>query len=282
MKIVAERKKRAAQYGSKFNKAIEKLAKMRGFKRKREYLRQFHPEAKMRLGCLFSGGKDSTLALQAMLEAGFIVDCLLTVRSENPAAMLFHTPAVEITDLQADAIGLPLLSYETSGRSEAEELADLHAALENARREFQIEGVVAGALWSEYQRRRIERICNALNLKAFFPLWHLNQETAMRIAVRNFDFILTGIAAYGLDKTWLGRRISDEDVDRLVEISEKWKINVAGEGGEFETLVLDAPFFRKRIVILASEIVEEGANTARLVVKNAKLENKSEWHMIEK
>ncbi|MCU4140737.1 MAG: Asparagine synthetase B [Methanophagales archaeon] len=279
LKIVAERKKRAAQYGSKFHKAIEKLAKMRGFKRKREYLRQFHPEAKMRLGCLFSGGKDSTLALQAMLEAGFIVDCLLTVRSENPAAMLFHTPAVEITDLQADAIGLPLLSYETSGRSEAEELADLHAALEDARREFQIEGVVAGALWSEYQRRRIERICKELRLKAFFPLWHLNQETAMRIAVRNFDFILTGIAAYGLDKTWLGRRISDEDVDRLVEISEKWKINVAGEGGEFETLVLDAPFFRKRIVILASEIVEEGANTARLVVKNAKLEEKEAWEL---
>ena len=104
----------------------------------------------------------------------------------------------------------------------------------------------------------------------------------MRIAVRNFDFILTGIAAYGLDKTWLGRRISDEDVDRLVEISEKWKINVAGEGGEFETLVLDAPFFRKRIVILASEIVEEGANTARLVVKNAKLEEKEAWEVCER
>jgi diphthine-ammonia ligase len=114
----------------------------------------------------------------------------------------------------------------------------------------------------------------------------MNQETEMRLAVSNFEVILSGISAYGLDKSWLGRRITVADVDRLVALNEKIAkrfdqpflhfdaINISGEGGEFESLVLDGPIFKKRLVILESEILEEDENTARLVVKETRLEEK--------
>jgi diphthine-ammonia ligase len=278
---VASRKKRAVQYGSNFLKAIDKLARREGYKYKKDYLRSLYPSRNVKLGCLFSSGKDSTYALWHMQKAGYPVACLITLRSRNPESYMFHTPAIDVVELQAEAIGLPLIMKETEGKKE-EELEDLRHALRKAKRLYGIEGVITGALWSNYQKERIERVATGENLTVFSPLWHMNQETEMRLVVSNFEVILSGISAYGLDKSWLGRRITAADVDRLVALNEKLAerfdhpflkfdaINISGEGGEFESLVLDGPMFKKRLVILDSEIVEEDENTARLVVKEIK------------
>ncbi len=267
---VASRKKRAAQYGSNVIKAIEKLAKGSGYRYKREYLRTFYPTRDIKLGCLFSSGKDSTYALWLMLKDGYPVECLITLKSRNPASYMFHTPAVELVEQQAEAMDLPLVMKQTEGEKE-KELEDLQAALRDAKVKYGIEGVITGALWSNYQKERIEKIAAEENLKVFSPLWHINQETEMRLVVNNFDIIFSGVSAYGLDKSWLGRGITEEDVDRLVQLNKKVKMNVSGEGGEFESLVRDGPIFKKRLVVQESEIVEEDENTARLVVNKAKL-----------
>ncbi|MBA7512866.1 Amidophosphoribosyltransferase [subsurface metagenome] len=268
---VASRKKRAVQYGSNFVKAIEKLAKRKGFRYKKDFLRTFYTSRNIKLGCLFSSGKDSGYALWLMLKDGYPVECLITVKSRNPESYMFHTPAIDLVELQAEAIGLPLIMKETEGEKE-KELEDLRAALSEAKTRYGIEGVITGALWSNYQKERIERIAAEENLKVFSPLWHINQETEMRLVVTNFEVIFSGISAYGLDRSWLGRRITVEDVDRLAALDIE--MNISGEGGEFESLVLDGPMFKKRLVILKSEIVEEDENTARLVVKEAKLAGK--------
>jgi diphthine-ammonia ligase len=279
---VARRKKRAVQYGSNVVKAIERLAKRRGYRYTRDYLRTFYPSRAIKLGCLFSSGKDSAYALWLMRKAGYPVECLITIKSRNPESYMFHTPAVELVELQAEAIGLPLVTKETEGEKE-KELEDLRAAFREAKVRYGIEGVITGALWSAYQKERIERIAMEENLTVFSPLWHINQETELRLIVSNFEVIFTGIGAYGLDRSWLGRKITPEDVDRLVELNTKivkcadrsvrrfGGLNIAGEGGEFESLVLDGPPFKKRLVIVESEILEEDENTARLVVKEAKL-----------
>ncbi len=290
---VAGRKKRAVQYGSNVVKAIEKLAKRKGYRYKRDYLRTFYPSRDIKLGCLFSSGKDSAYALWLMRKAGYPVECLITIKSRNPESYMFHTPAVELVALQAEAIGLPLVTKETAGEKE-KELEDLRAAFREAKAEYGIEGVITGALWSTYQKERIERVAGEENLKVFAPLWHINQETELRLVVSNFEVIFTGISAYGLDKSWLGRKITTEDVDRLVELSKKIAkrakraryedqtsptsggLNIAGEGGEFESLVLDGPMFKKRVVIVESEIVEEDENTARLMVNAAELVEKQD------
>jgi asparagine synthase (glutamine-hydrolysing) len=200
---------------------------------------------------------------------------------------MFHTPAVELVELQAEAIGVPLVMKETEGEKERE-LEDLRAALREAKARYGIEGVVTGALWSTYQKERIERIAREEHLMVFAPLWHMNQETELRLIVSNFEVIFTSISAYGLDKSWLGRKITTEDVAHLVDLDQRMAkhynrnhparrtggLNIAGEGGEFESLVLDGPLFKKKLVLVESEIIEEDANTARLVVKEAKLEEK--------
>ncbi len=296
---VASRKKRAMQYGSNFLKGIEKLAKNRGYRYKKDYLRSFYPSRNVKLGCLFSSGKDSTYALWLMLKEDYPVECLITLKSQNPESYMFHTPAVELVELQAEAIGLPLVMKETLGEKE-KEMEDLRAAFREAKVRYEIEGVITGALWSNYQKERIERIAAEENLKVFSPLWQINQETEMRLVVTTFEVIFTGISAYSLDKSWLGRRIKMEDIDRLAELDKEIAnrfnqtfqkfdakhfnqtfqkfvgMNISGEGGEFESLVLDGPasMFKKRLVIVESEIEEKDENTARLVVKAAKLVEK--------
>ncbi|MBU0536100.1 MAG: diphthine--ammonia ligase [Nanoarchaeota archaeon] len=271
----AERKKRAAQYGSRFDKAIEKLAKKSGSRTKSEYLKGFYIQGNIRLGVLFSSGKDSAYAAYVMKRQNYDIACLITIKSRNTSSYMFHTPAVDLSSMQAEAMGIPLVVQVTEGVKE-KELKDLEKAIKQAKKEYHIEGIVTGALFSDYQRKRIEKICEKLGLKVFSPLWHKNQEEYMRELLDNgFRFIMTAVAAEGLDKSWLGREITQEDIKKLSEIHKRLGINVAGEGGEFESLVIDSPMFRKRIEIKEFEIKEESENTAVLDIKKAVLEEKN-------
>lgn len=262
----AWRKKKAAQYGSYFDKAILKLAKKSGFKYKKQYLNSL-----INIGALVSSGKDSIYALHLMLEQNFKVKCMITLKSHNPDSYMFHTPAIELVKLQSEAIGIPLLEGSTKGEKEAE-LTDLKKTIKEAKEKYKLDGIVTGALFSNYQRERIEKICDALQLKAFSPLWHMDQEKEMQdILDAGFKFILTKVAAEGLSKDWLNELITEEHIKKLLTLNEKVGLNVAGEGGEFESLMIDGPIFKKRIEIVESEIEEEGEHVATLLVKKARL-----------
>ena len=119
----------------------------------------------MRLGVLFSGGKDSTLALHYAAEKEEVT-CLITLLSKNKESFMFHTPNIEVSSLQAEALGLPQVTKITEGKKE-EELFDLEDAIAQARKKFQIEGVVTGAIESVYQAERVQRICHRLGALVF-------------------------------------------------------------------------------------------------------------------
>jgi diphthine-ammonia ligase len=268
------RKKRAAQYGSSFMKAIDMLTRKNSFSYKSDYLRTFYRAHNLRLGVLFSSGKDSAYASYVMHRQNYRLACLITLRSSNPDSYMFHTPNVHLAGLQAEAMGLPLIEQETWGQKE-QELSDLESALRRAKKQCNIQGVVTGALYSNYQRKRIERVCDRLGLKVFSPLWHINQETLMRELIeKGFEFVFSSVAAEGLDRSWLCRPITHKDVDALRTLHDRIGINIAGEGGEFETLVLDCPLFKKRISIVKGDIVEQAANTAQFLVEKACLSRK--------
>ena len=270
----AFRKKRAAQYGSKTDKAIAKLAKQHGFKYKSDYLKTYYNPGNVKLGILFSSGKDSIYAMYIMHKQNYDIKCLITIKSKNPDSYMFHTPNIDLTELQAQALQLPLITETTEGRKE-HELNALKTALQKAKEKYNIEGIVTGAIFSNYQRERIERIADQLGLKIFSPLWHMDQEYEMRSLLKNnFKFILSSVAAYGLDEKWLGKVITETDINKLVELNKKVGINIAGEGGEFESLVLDMPMFKQRIVIDNYEIIKQGEETAKLIVKKARLVKK--------
>ncbi len=269
-KEIAFRKRRAAQYGSNFDKAIEKLAKKNN-KNKSAYLLQFFKPTDVKLGVLFSSGKDSTYAMQIMKQQNYKISCLISLESLNKDSYMFHTPNISLVKTQAKCLGLPLVLQETKGVKE-DELKDLEKAIKNARDKFGIEGVVTGAVYSNYQRERIEKICDRLSLKIFSPLWHYDQENLLRELLRNkFKIVISSIACDGLSEKWLGREIDLEAVDELVKLNKKIGMNVAGEGGEYESLVLDCPMFVSRIEIVTAFKKMDSEFSGRFDVKKIKL-----------
>ncbi len=229
----------------------------------------------MRVCVLFSGGKDSTFAYHWAVLHGFDVACLITLRPEASDSWMFHYPCIDLTQLQAEAIGLPQIAAHTSGKRDVE-LEDLKNVLREAIHRFRVKGVVTGALLSDYQRMNINIICEELGLRTYSPLWRKNQENYMRELVEfGFKIVITSISVLGLTPDFLGKVLTIEDVERIIELSRKYGFNPAFEGGEAETLVVDAPLFRKRIIIEECDIVRESEHVWRLNIKRAKLVDKS-------
>jgi diphthine-ammonia ligase len=223
----------------------------------------------MKLGVLFSGGKDSTLALHIAAEKEQIA-CLITLRSKNPESYMFHTPNIDWTGLQAEAMELPLIMKETLGNKE-DELADLEQAIAQAAEQFGIEGVVTGAVESVYQAERVQRICHRLDLWCFNPLWKKNQQALLEeLLEKRFKIVISGIFAYPLDEKWLGKEITLDIIQKLVALQRDYGISPSGEGGEIETTVLDAPMFKRKIEILDYSIQARN-NSGVFRIKQARL-----------
>jgi len=197
----------------------------------------------MRVVVLYSGGKDSNYALYWALRKGFEVKYLLSMVSERDDSYMYHVPNIHLTELQARAAGIPLVKGFTPGEKERE-VEDMKAVIEGLR----VDGIVAGALASEYQKERVDRIAGELGLKSFAPAWHRDPIDYMRELTGIFDIVVVGVSAYGLDERWLGRRVDEGAIEELVRLHERYGVHPAGEGGEFETFVRDAPFFRARVV----------------------------------
>ncbi len=194
----------------------------------------------MKLGVLYSGGKDSNFALLEASKENEI-SCLITIISENPHSFMFHTPTIELVDVQAELMGIPLVKIRTSGEKE-KELLDLKTAISTAVKKYGIEGVVSGAVKSTYQASRIQKICDELGLWSFNPLWLRDEFALLKEEMEKMEIIVSGVAAYPIPENWLGKKINVEKLRSL-------KINPAGEGGEFETLVIDSPLFKRKIII---------------------------------
>jgi ABC transporter with metal-binding/Fe-S-binding domain ATP-binding protein len=165
---------------------------------------------------------------------------------------MFHYPNLKWTKLQSEAVGVPQVVGETAGVKE-EELADLKAVVLSAKERFGLEGIYTGALASVYQKSRVERICQDLDLKCVSPLWHVDPEAHLRTLLREgFVVEVVSVSALGLDERWLGRVLDTSAVDELVELGTKYRFHIGLEGGEGETFVLDCPLFSKRIEIVSS------------------------------
>jgi len=223
----------------------------------------------MRVAVLLSGGKDSALALNHALNDKHEVVCLASVIPLKEDSWMFHYPNIRLVDLFSEAVGMPLVKAESSGVKE-EEVEDLRRLIQR----LNVEGVVTGAIASTYQKTRIDMICEQLGLKSIAPLWHRDPLSILKELVDlNFNAIMTGVYAYGFTREWLGKRIDADAISALEELNKQYGVSLVGEGGEYETLVLDGPIFKKRIEIVDAETVWKGQSGCFLV-KKAVLENK--------
>ena len=203
---------------------------------------------------LYSGGKDSTMAVYKAINNNDEIYALLAMVSRNKESYMIHVPNIHMVDYCAAAMEIPTVDVLTDGVKE-EELDDVENALIRLKNKG-VECVYSGALESVYQKSRIDGICERIGLKSVSPLWHVDPVEYMRELVdEGFEIIISSTAAYGLTKDWLGRTITHEVIDELIKLNEKYGLHPAFEGGEAETLVLDAPFYDRRIVIDDAEII---------------------------
>ena len=218
---------------------------------------------------MFSGGKDSTYAIQEVIKQGHDVVYLATVSSENPESFMFHTINIGLTFMQSRCMRIQFVSKISEGVKE-EEVHDLEILLKG----LNIEGVVCGAVASNYQKERIEKVCNKLGLKLFAPLWGKDPEELLKNMVKDsFEIIIVNVAADGFDESWLGRKIDEKTIEDLKKLNEKYGINMVGEGGEMETFVLDCPLFKRKLVVTQAEKKWED-NNGKYIIKDAKFDDK--------
>ena len=220
----------------------------------------------MKIAALISGGKDSLYAAYLAAKEHELA-CLISLKSKSPDSYMFHIPNIELTKLQAGTMGLPIIFAQTKGKKE-EELKDLKKAIEFAVNKYGVEAVVSGALYSEYQKTRVDNICKELGIKSLAPLWHRDAEEYLKDLTKNgFEAIITAVAAEGLNKEFLGMKIDKDFLKRV----RKLNINFAGEGGEYESLVLSCPLFKKKIKIKKAKIKMEKGYIGQYIIEDAAL-----------
>jgi len=231
--------------------------------------------ATLRLAALVSGGKDSVLALHHAVWDGHEVAYLVTAFPQRADSWMFHVPNLHVMPLISEALGIPLVRTPTSGIRERE-VEELKAALA----ELDVDGIVSGAVRSRYQKERVDEVCEELGLESLAPLWGRDELSVLEeIVSSGFEVIFVGVFAYGLDASWLGRPLDEQAISDLLSLRERYDISLVGEGGEYETLVLDAPLYRARLEVVEARKKWDSFRLsgvlevlkARLVEKGAKL-----------
>ncbi|MFN7105445.1 MAG: diphthine--ammonia ligase [Pyrobaculum sp.] len=196
----------------------------------------------MRVAVLYTGGKDSHYATLKAIEEGHGLACLVTVVPRRGDSYMFHTYNIGWSLLHGRAMGVPQVVVEVSGEKE-NEVEELLHTLEKVKELYGFDGIVSGAVASRYQKERVDHIAERLGLIHLSPLWGRDQEELLREESRRLKFILTAAMAMGLKPGHLGVVITPEAVEELILLSRKYGFSPVGEGGEFETYVVESPFF---------------------------------------
>ena len=204
----------------------------------------------MKLACFFSGGKDSTYAIHLAKKQGQDVVCLLSIFAKSEESHLLHYPNLRWTKLQSESMNIPQLTIISNSNETNDELIVMEKLLQNAKEQFQIDGLVHGGIKSKFQKEKFETLCLKLNLVSIAPLWETNPKEYMnQLLDSNFHFMMVTVSSDGLDEQWLGKLITQSDIEVLNNLSDKFGFNLNFEGGESETFVINCPLFSYPIKI---------------------------------
>ncbi len=191
----------------------------------------------MRVAVLSSGGKDSAAAWWWARCKGWTIDCLVTVSVTGEDSPMFQIPGTELVKQQAELADVEWVNVNTSGET-PQDIEDLESAL----KERDIDGIVSGALRSDYQKSRLERMAERLHVVSWTPLWHQDGDHHLSNMVANgFEIMITGVSCEGLDESWLGVLLDEAKLTELRHLANKYRFHIEGEGGEYETLVISGP-----------------------------------------
>ncbi len=223
----------------------------------------------MKALCLISGGKDSWYACHVMRHMGFCIHGVVNFYSERDDSYMLHTLNAEFVRKQAEASCLKYLAFRVSGVKEVE-VNEMGLVLERIVKRDGIQALVSGAIKSDYQKHRLDMICEELGIVGYAPLWHKDEDMLLRDAVASgIRFVVVRTAAEGIEN-WVGAEINESNIDEFLESLKRTGVNLAGEGGEYETFVVAAPDFQRELKIVEYEIETDG-KARNMILKKVKL-----------
>ena len=238
----------------------------------------------MRVVALLSGGKDSVYCAVRARELGHEVVAVANLHPPGGAAgepppqeldsFTFQTVGHQAVAGIAACMGVPLFRRAIRGtsvnqdlqyrRSDGDEVEDLRALLAVVQRALPggVDAVCSGAIRSDYQRTRVEAVCADLGLVSLAFLWRRPQPQLLEEMVEGgMVCALVKVAALGLDpQKHLGKTLGQLQ-SHLERLYTSFGCHMCGEGGEYETLTLDAPIFSRGRLIVDSATVEAEKGT---------------------
>lgn len=227
----------------------------------------------MKFVALISGGKDSFFNIHHSISRGHDLVALGNLYPKQTGideidSFMFQTVGHDIIEYYSECLEVPLYRQEINGTSknqrleysitDEDEIEDLYVLLKMVKEKHpDVEGVSCGAILSHYQRTRVENVCGRLGLTCLAYLWQRDQLELMGEMCNNqLDARIIKVAAIGLNATHLGKSIQ-QLYPYLIKLNRMYEVHICGEGGEFETIVLDAPFFKhKKLEIIEQEVVD--------------------------
>ena len=219
---------------------------------------------------MFSGGKDSTQAVKWCLDNKHEIIALIAVKPKNTEAYLYHYATVEWTPLSATAMDIPLVLLKTDKTSPEQEAKEL----EKVFKRIEADTVVLGGVGlQKTQIKAIEKIAKKFKMSVLVPYENTDHYELIKDAIKSgFDIRITQVAVDGLDADWLGKKLDLNSLRELKRLSEKFGFHIGAEGGHYDTFVVDAPMFKKKIEFVDSRKVwDNKTNSGYLEVTEAKL-----------
>jgi diphthine-ammonia ligase len=198
----------------------------------------------------WSGGKDCSLALNRALAEGLEVCCLANTITADGQRSCSHGMSAAVIRAQADAMGIPVLQQPTAGDNYRDQFIKML-------RRFKAEGITGGVFGDidfNPHREWIEGVCNETGMSAYLPLWGEDQRRLMLEFIDSgFVAVVVAVRSDVFGPEMLGKRIDRKFLDSLDK-----SVTPCGEAGEYHSLVIDGPFFKKSLAITASEKVTRG------------------------
>ncbi len=188
----------------------------------------------------YSFGKDSTLALHRMLAQGHTPVALLVMVNEDQKRSYFHGADYNMMNAVSDCLDIPMLFGKSSGGDYNEVI---EAQLKEAVR-LGAEVAVFGDIDISDHKTWADERCKAANVNTLFPLWHVEREVILGELLSNgYRCIVKSVNNERLPKSLLGRPIDND----MIEEFRHHGIDICGEYGEYHTLVVDGPIFKKKL-----------------------------------
>ncbi|KAF8742931.1 Diphthamide synthase, partial [Rhizoctonia solani] len=257
----------------------------------------------MKFVALLSGGKDSCYNIVHCNANGHELVAAASLRPPTEGEMdsfMYQTVGQDAIELVANALGVPLfrrtidgLAIEQGGEYgdragkadrenegvDGDETEDMFVLLSEVKEAYpDVQGVSVGAILSNYQRVRVDHVCQRLGLTPLCYLWQRDQRELMsEMIAAGVEAILIKVAGIGLEERHLGKTLAQME-PTFHKLNDKFGAHICGEGGEYETLTLDCSAFKKRITIKETKTVVHSdhgfATVAYLRIKGAVLEDK--------